>query len=150
MADWRHRAACRDEDPELFFPIGNIGPALLQIEDAKNVCRRCDVIVECLRWAVATDVEDGVWGGQGQDDRRRAKRRARTTRESWEVGDEVRAKALAMFAERRLQYGTDDGAFRAVSYRLDGVLPSMVRLWALEAGYEINDRHIADQRAAAR
>ena len=37
--DWRHRAACLDEDPELFFPIGNTGPALLQIEEAKQVCR---------------------------------------------------------------------------------------------------------------
>ena len=42
--DWRHRAACRDEDPELFFPIGNTGPALLQIEEAKAVCRRCAVV----------------------------------------------------------------------------------------------------------
>jgi len=39
--DWRHRAACRDEDPELFFPVGNSGPALLQISEAKAVCRRC-------------------------------------------------------------------------------------------------------------
>ena len=49
--DWRHRAACLDEDPELFFPIGNTGPALLQIEEAKAVCRRCEVIDTCLRWA---------------------------------------------------------------------------------------------------
>ena len=36
--DWRSRAACLDKDPELFFPVGNTGPALLQIEEAKTVC----------------------------------------------------------------------------------------------------------------
>lgn len=46
--DWRHEAACRVEDPELFFPIGNTGPALAQIEEAKKVCSRCGVCDECL------------------------------------------------------------------------------------------------------
>ena len=48
--DWRHRAACLTEDPELFFPIGNTGPALMQIAEAKKVCRRCDVREACLQW----------------------------------------------------------------------------------------------------
>ena len=46
--DWRHRAACRDEDPELFFPVGTSGPALLQIAEAKAVCHRCTVASQCL------------------------------------------------------------------------------------------------------
>ena len=52
--DWRHRSACLDEDPELFFPIGNTGPAILQIEEAKLVCRRCDVREQCLEWAITS------------------------------------------------------------------------------------------------
>lgn len=50
--DWRHRAACRDVDPELFFPIGNTGPALMQIEEAKQVCRSCSAVDSCLKWAL--------------------------------------------------------------------------------------------------
>jgi WhiB family redox-sensing transcriptional regulator len=38
MAHWRHMAACRDTSPELFFPVGTSGPALLQIINAKTVC----------------------------------------------------------------------------------------------------------------
>jgi WhiB family redox-sensing transcriptional regulator len=78
--DWRHRAACRDEDPELFFPIGNTGPALLQIEDAKAVCRRCDVIDQCLQWALESGQDAGVWGGMSEDERRALKRRAARAR----------------------------------------------------------------------
>ena len=69
--DWRHRAVCREEDPELFFPIGNTGPALLQIEEAKAVCRRCPVMEQCLQWALESGQDSGVWGGLSEDERRR-------------------------------------------------------------------------------
>jgi len=68
--DWRDRAACRDEDPELFFPTGTDGPALLQVEQAKAVCRRCPVTDECLSWALATGQDHGVWGGTTEEERR--------------------------------------------------------------------------------
>ncbi|RMI39745.1 WhiB family transcriptional regulator [Streptomyces triticirhizae] len=76
--DWRHRAACREEDPELFFPVGDTGPALVQIEQAKAVCRRCPVTEHCFQWAMETRQEHGVWGGASEDERRVARRRART------------------------------------------------------------------------
>ncbi len=78
--DWRHRAACLDEDPELFFPIGNTGPALLQIEEAKAVCRRCDVVDTCLKWAIESGQDAGVWGGLSEDERRALKRRTARAR----------------------------------------------------------------------
>ena len=78
--DWRHRATCLDEDPELFFPIGNTGPALLQIEEAKAVCRRCPVTETCLTWALDTGQDAGVWGGLSEDERRALKRRTARAR----------------------------------------------------------------------
>jgi len=75
LMDWRNRAACLDEDPELFFPIGNTGPALLQIEEAKAVCRRCEVVDTCLKWAIETGQDAGVWGALSEDERRALKRR---------------------------------------------------------------------------
>ncbi|MGI5485099.1 WhiB family transcriptional regulator [Streptomyces lavendofoliae] len=78
--DWRHRASCRAEDPELFFPIGTTGPALLQIEEAKAVCRRCPVLEQCLTWALESGQDDGVWGGLSEDERRALKRRTARNR----------------------------------------------------------------------
>jgi WhiB family redox-sensing transcriptional regulator len=78
--DFRHHAACRDEDPELFFPIGETGAALLQIEEAKAVCRRCPVVKACLQWALDTGSDSGVFGGLSEDERRATKRRAARNR----------------------------------------------------------------------
>jgi WhiB family transcriptional regulator, redox-sensing transcriptional regulator len=74
--EWVHRARCKDEDPELFFPVGTTGPAAAQIEAAKAVCMQCEVRAECLEWALATGQDAGVWGGLSEEERR-ALRRAR-------------------------------------------------------------------------
>ncbi|MFI7497944.1 WhiB family transcriptional regulator [Streptomyces sp. NPDC049687] len=82
MDNWRQHAACRHEDPDLFFPIGTSGPALLQAEQAKAVCRRCPVREPCLEWAMETDQTLGVWGGTSEAERRAIKRRAKVRRGS--------------------------------------------------------------------
>lgn len=83
---WQNRAACRTEDPELFFPIGTTGPSLLQIEDAKAVCRRCDVVDQCLQWALDTDQDAGVWGNASEAERRAMKRRKSRERQRASAG----------------------------------------------------------------
>ena len=77
---WRNSATCLGEDPELFFPIGNTGPALLQIEKAKVVCRRCEVVDICLSWAMESRQDAGVWGALSDDERRALKRRTARAR----------------------------------------------------------------------
>src|ERR1044072_8127392 len=78
--DWRDRSACLGEDPELFFPIGNTGPAILQIEEAKQVCRRCEVRGQCLQWALEAGQDHGVWGGRSEAERRALKPRSSRAR----------------------------------------------------------------------
>jgi WhiB family redox-sensing transcriptional regulator len=72
--DWRERAACRDTDPDLFFPIGTTGPAIEQIDAAKAVCRQCEVQAPCLEFALATNQEAGVWGGASEEERRKLRK----------------------------------------------------------------------------
>jgi WhiB family transcriptional regulator, redox-sensing transcriptional regulator len=78
---WRDQAACLDQDPELFFSIADTGASAHHSEEAKAVCRRCEVTQTCLLWALETRQETGVWGGLSQDERRALRRRnARTSR----------------------------------------------------------------------
>ena len=72
--DWRELAACRDTDPDLFFPVGSTGPAVDQIAAAKAVCRQCSVVSACLEFAMATNQESGVWGGTSEEERRKLRK----------------------------------------------------------------------------
>jgi WhiB family transcriptional regulator, redox-sensing transcriptional regulator len=71
---WRDHASCRDTDPELFFPVGTTGNALLQIEQAKSVCRGCSARVDCLEFALSTNQDSGIWGGTSEEERRKLRR----------------------------------------------------------------------------
>ena len=71
--DW-HGAACRDADPELFFPVGDAGPALVQLDRARQVCAGCAIRTACLEWALASGEVAGVWGGASEDERRALRR----------------------------------------------------------------------------
>lgn len=68
-SDWLTQAACREVDPELFFPVGLSAAARAQTERAKAVCEVCPVRSECLKWALDTGQTAGVWGGMSEHDR---------------------------------------------------------------------------------
>jgi WhiB family redox-sensing transcriptional regulator len=72
---WRDEAICRETDPDLFFPIGTTGQALLQIDRAKQVCQECTVQVSCLEFALETNQDSGIWGGTSEEERRDIRRR---------------------------------------------------------------------------
>ncbi len=73
---WRQHAICRDTDPDLFFPIGTTGQALVQIDRAREVCNQCPVKVDCLEFALETNQDSGIWGGASEEERRMIRRKA--------------------------------------------------------------------------
>jgi WhiB family transcriptional regulator, redox-sensing transcriptional regulator len=75
--DWRDRAACRDADPELFFPVSDLGPGARQVAEAKTVCGRCPVRARCLDYAIDNALDHGVFGGTTERERRVLVRRDR-------------------------------------------------------------------------
>jgi WhiB family transcriptional regulator, redox-sensing transcriptional regulator len=70
---WQFRAACRGEDAALFF-----GPSHFERREqkevreaqAKLICTRCPVRIECLDYAISIREPHGVWGGLNEIERR--------------------------------------------------------------------------------
>jgi WhiB family transcriptional regulator, redox-sensing transcriptional regulator len=66
--DWQMQGACRGMDSAFFFhPEGERGPA--REARAKEVCRRCPVLEQCRRHALAVQEPYGVWGGLSEAER---------------------------------------------------------------------------------
>jgi WhiB family redox-sensing transcriptional regulator len=83
--DWRDDAACLGADPELFFPEGTKRRAALQAEVAKRTYKSGVVVETCLKWALETGQDSGVWGGYSEDERRALKRRSARVRRNYGI-----------------------------------------------------------------
>ncbi len=67
---WRGRAKCNGKDVNLFFSDNKKDRV-----EAMISCLRCEVSEECLGYALESEQGFGIWGGLGEDDRRRLRRK---------------------------------------------------------------------------
>ena len=134
VIDWRARAACRDADPEIFFPVGDPDdPADERNLDALSYCARCPVVAECLAFALAK-IPYGIAGGMTAAQRRELRAAALPRTPSpvrsplapspYRVGPKthVRTRGIALLVEKRL-------SIREVADRLE-VDVRTVQRWA--------------------
>lgn len=63
---WRLQGACRDVDPELFYPDSRDGG--VRIAEAAAVCAGCPVRAQCREWGLQRELH-GIWGGLTENDR---------------------------------------------------------------------------------
>ncbi len=77
--DWRSKAACAKQDPELwFYDEYHTDHAEIITKVAKAVCATCPVRPECLRYALDADERFGVYGGYTRKERMKLARKERT------------------------------------------------------------------------
>src|SRR5258708_32665512 len=94
-AEWWTLAACRNAEPELFFPISATSASGATVERAKRVCESCPVQSQCLRYALRHRQEQGIWGGLTEDERRRMNRRMAPSERAATRSAAIRADAGA-------------------------------------------------------
>lgn len=73
--EWWSVAACKDAEPELFFPISATAASSQVVKRAKLICASCPVRAACLSYALDHRQEQGIWGGLTEEERRRIPRR---------------------------------------------------------------------------
>jgi len=73
--EWRDRALCAGYDTEAWFPDGTGSDFEIVARPAKAVCRKCDVRLACLAFALdaegngAERTRYGIYGGMGPAER---------------------------------------------------------------------------------
>ena len=104
-------AACFGADTNKFFP--HTGETS---KPAKQICEECDVIQECLDWAIEHKVQYGVWGGKTMRERRKISKGLVAT------GVKSVGEVPPVVTDEEL----DDAAY-ALAQRLDAMLEKVSR-----------------------
>jgi WhiB family redox-sensing transcriptional regulator len=70
--EWMADGNCAHESPATFFPSDGVG-----VEIARRICTTCPVREQCLEYALTNRIDNGVWGGLSERERRRVLKRRR-------------------------------------------------------------------------
>lgn len=68
---WIEHAACRNHDPNLFFPADGGWHIAKQ---AIAICNECPVRTDCLTYALEENQQYGIWGGTSYKQRQTLRR----------------------------------------------------------------------------
>ena|SRR5579863_8258127 len=93
--EWWGLAACRDAEPEVFFPISATSASGDTVARAKAVCAACPVQSQCLSYALRHRQEQGIWGGMTEDERRLLSRRLARSERAATRSNAIRTRARA-------------------------------------------------------
>lgn len=146
--------ACRGEDPNLFVGPDGEGRSDREFreEQAKSICRTCDVVTECFVWAM-TNRERGVWGNTTDDERftirtgRKMKDPDRASTNAGRIKREERAWALHLEGYSRHEIAKELGVKPDTVY---DYLKSQRRVRDHEAGQDSTAEGINGNTEAAR
>ncbi len=70
---WQIKAACRGPHAVVFFPPSRPerkDERLARERAAKEICRTCPVLQDCLSYAVRIRETNGIWGGLNEAERK--------------------------------------------------------------------------------
>lgn len=76
---WMRKALCGDADPDLFYPEPGEDNTP-KVQEAKRICARCPVRINCLLWAFQTEDRWAVLGGKTANQRIRIAHRVQRRR----------------------------------------------------------------------
>lgn len=75
--EWHARANCRTVHPDVMHPVDGEGE-----RDALAICRGCPVEAPCLAYALANNIDVGIWGGRTARQRSRIRARGGLARQA--------------------------------------------------------------------